>query len=63
MNRKNPANKLNFKKYLSEEKSESPTEKEPDDYCPIGMAICPICGANHGYPVSGCRNCNQSFVN
>ena len=32
-----------------------------NDYCEIGMSSC-SCGWQGEYPVSGCPNCNHSFV-
>jgi hypothetical protein len=32
------------------------------DYCGIGLSSCFVCGWVGEYPVSGCPNCNRSFV-
>jgi len=36
--------------------------EKPADYCEIGMSHCYCCGWSGDYPVSGCPNCNNSFV-
>ena len=38
---------------------------DKDDYCPIGMSSCSVCGWRHprGVQVSGCPNCHNSFCN
>jgi len=36
--------------------------KQNKDYCEIGMSNCGSCGWQGEYPVSGCPNCNNSFV-
>lgn len=38
------------------------TLDEMKDYCEIGLVICPVCGYQHPYKVSGCRRCYRSFV-
>ena len=37
-------------------------EEKQRDYCPIGMSHCVCCGWRGKYPVSGCPNCHNSFV-
>jgi hypothetical protein len=44
------------------ENTKPDAKKHPPDYCEIGMIVCPHCGYDHGYPVSGCHSCNRSFV-
>jgi hypothetical protein len=40
---------------------EEKLEKEPKDFCPVGMSHCSSCGWTGKYPVSGCPQCRRSF--